>query len=74
MGSSSYPKCPRGDWHEVTPFWLFTDEVGRPPRGVMCLYCDDVIVSFDDETEQRVAFKRVLLGRVGVGTIGYVRP
>jgi hypothetical protein len=70
----TYPKCPKGDWHEVVPFWLFTDSTTQPPRGVMCLFCDDAIATFDDVTEVHVKMKRILLGRAGVGSVGYIEP
>ena len=73
MASSSYPKCPKGDWHEVAPFWFWTDSLTEKPRGSMCLFCDDAIATFDDDAEARVEKKRQELGRVGAATIGPVR-
>jgi hypothetical protein len=70
--NQTYPKCPRGEWHEVAPFWLTSDPVkpAPAPRGIMCLMCDRPIVVFDDDTEQRAVQLHVMLERTGPPVLG----
>jgi hypothetical protein len=74
LANQTYPKCPKGDWHEAVPFWFWTDSLTAKPRGIMCLFCDDAITTFDDEAEARVVDKRRHLGRAGLMDVGYTRP
>lgn len=65
-----YPICPRGDFHETAPFWRSADPVNSPPRGIMCLWCDQPLLVFDDETEREATRLHVVLERVGPPVLG----